>query len=189
MKPLVSGSYMKVVNSWFRVLLFFFPSSFRQHCRTELMTEHSSYKYRIKFAFCTFFLHFPKKCDMLWMWKVAVADTTTKQIHVAWNFDQRKGKTAKLLWLRDSKGQSCQGSAEGDSIRVGLLQQDDRPHPSHRLRPQGLSRTDWIKKSRKVRLSGFFVPCTIKSSWTVSSWFFRKSLHNTKSPKGFPYFS
>ena len=33
------------------------------------------------------------------------------------------------------------GGSFASSERVGLLQQDDRPHPSHRLRPQGLSCT------------------------------------------------
>ena len=93
---------------------------------------------------------------MLWVWKVAVADMATNQINVAWNFDQRKGKTAKLLWLSGSKGQSCQGSAEGDSVRVGLLQQDARPHPSHRLRPQGLIRTLIYQKIPKGSPFGIF---------------------------------
>ena len=65
------------------------------------------------------------------------------------------GAYQRLSLVRASE--ASVGDTKGRPLRVGLLQQDARPHPSHRLRPQGLSRKQTKPNSPKGSPFGEFL--------------------------------
>ena len=79
------------------------------------------------------------------MKKVFVSGTITPKNQGFHNRTQNKDKKPqigayqRLSLVRASE--ASVGDTKGRPLRVGLLQQDARPDSSHRLRPQGLSRT------------------------------------------------